>query len=91
MTPAELNKLATLIAEKVSTGQRWLKLSQATKYSCYGKDRLKKLAINNLIKGYQDPESKRGDWIFDKESIDEFRIGHMAEHNQKVLSILASL
>ena len=43
--------------------------------------RLKKLAINGDIKGYQDKQSGRGDWIFDRKSIDEYRLKPLMEIN----------
>ena len=49
-------------------------------YSSIGRDRLKRLALTGEIIGYSDPDSKRGDWIFDRESLDQYRlnqIGHL--------------
>ena len=45
------------------------------------------------IIGYQEPlqDSARGDWIFDKESIDNYRLSVVASNKKKALSILTSL
>jgi hypothetical protein len=56
---------------------RWIKLKEATRYSAIGKDRLIRLAECGIIKGSQDPDSKRGDWIFDRLSIDSYRESQM--------------
>jgi hypothetical protein len=55
---------------------------------------LKELAMNGTIHGVKDPNSKRGDWIFDKRSLDEYRESQMAEHliiKEEAKKILASL
>lgn len=69
---------------------RWLNLKEATKYGKIGKTRLISLARSGVIKGAQDPDSKRGDWIFDMFSIDAYREAQMPEFNpqQKALEIL---
>jgi hypothetical protein len=54
---------------------RWLKLKAACQYSALGKARLIDLAQQGQVRGFQDPESGRGDWIFDRLSIDEYRLG----------------
>lgn len=53
---------------------RWIKLVPATKYSSIGKDRLKMLAKKGIVIGFPDPDNKRGDWLFDKESIDNYQL-----------------
>lgn len=53
---------------------RWIKLIPAVKYSSIGKDRLKDLAKKGIIIGFSDPDNKRGDWLFDKESIDNYQL-----------------
>lgn len=70
---------------------RWLKLSAAVKYSGYGRTKLIELAGRKNIIGYQDPDSERGDWIFDKESIDNYRLSHFYAKRNKVFSILSTL
>ena len=73
---------------------RWLKLKEAALYSALGKHRLLDLAKEGLIKGFQDPDSKRGDWIFDRHSLDEYRLTQAAGSGQermKALEILGSL
>ncbi|WDP90477.1 MAG: hypothetical protein HUN04_12555 [Desulfobacter sp.] len=71
---------------------RWMKLKLAMEYSGYGRLQLLNLAIQKEIVGYQDPDSKRGDWVFDKNSIDEYRLSHFNnDESQIALSILKSL
>ena len=52
---------------------RWLKLKEAARYSAIGKQRLIRLAEAGQIRGFRDPDSGRGDWIFDRGSIDAYR------------------
>ena len=52
---------------------RWLPLKAAAKYSAIGRHRLKSLARDGAIAGFPDPDSGRGDWIFDRLSIDKYR------------------
>ena len=42
-------------------------------YSAIGRDRLVSLAKGKEIFGFQDSELKTQPWIFDRESIDEYR------------------
>ena len=69
---------------------RWIKLKEATNYAAIGKARLISLAVAGVIRGAQDPDSKRGDWIFDRLSIDEYREAQMSAVSiqQKALEIL---
>ena len=70
---------------------RWLKLKAASKYSALGQHRLKELASKRVIRGFKDPDSERGDWIFDRESLDTYRIrqaGNEATAREKALAIL---
>ena len=90
MKETKLDILAAKIAERI-TIPRWLKLTAAVKYSGYGRPKLIELAEQDKIIGYQDPDSLRGDWIFDKESIDEYRLSHVFNSRQKILSIMKSL
>jgi len=52
---------------------RWLKLKAACEYASLGQHRLKELAFRGVIRGYPDPDSGRGDWIFDRLSLDAYR------------------
>lgn len=90
MTQQEIEIFAAEIAERITT-PRWMKLLAASKYSGYSRVQLKKLAKRKALIGYQDPDSKRGDWIFDKESIDEYRMSHVYSSRQNALSIIDSL
>ncbi len=69
---------------------RWIKLKEATAYGKIGKDRLIELAVSGVIKGAQDPDSKRGDWIFDRLSIDAYREAQMSkmDAHEKGLAIM---
>lgn len=65
-----------------------MKLKMAAFYSGVGKERLKDLARDGHIKGFQDPDSKRGDWIFDKRSLDTYRENQVGQIYQKAFAIL---
>lgn len=69
---------------------RWLKLKPAAKYSSIGENRLIDLAKEGVIKGVQDPDSKRRDWIFDRLTIDDYREGQMVVPtiHEKALAIM---
>jgi len=74
-----------------NTLPRWIKLKEATDYASIGKARLIKLAVSGVVRGAQDPDSKRGDWIFDRISIDEYREAQMSRISvkQKALEIMS--
>lgn len=57
-------------------------------YSSVGKERLKKLADDGHVKGFQDPDTKRGDWIFDRHSLDVYRENQAGEPYQKAIALL---
>lgn len=86
MTSNDLDILAAKIAERIIT-PRWLKLGQAAAYANIGQKRLKALADAGEIAGYQE-DTGRGDWIFDKESIDEYRSRPLAETSVRFQKIL---
>ena len=92
MISIETHKIAQLVAGELkdALGARWLKLKAAAAYSAIGKTRLKQLAKSGAVVGFPDPESKRRDWIFDKNSLDEYRIGQSGAGfvKQKTLAIL---
>ncbi len=74
----------------IYTGARWLKLIPASIYSSMGQHRLKELAKKGVIVGYPDPDSKRGDWIFDKESLDKYRLRQAPQNiEEKLLALKA--
>lgn len=73
--------------------KRWLRLKEATYYSCMGKSRLIDLALSGVIRGAKDPDNKRNDWIFDRLSIDSYREAQMPavfNAKEKALEILRS-
>ena len=49
----------------------------AVDYSGLGVKELKRLGNDGIIQGRPDPESGRGDWIFDRESLDAYRAGQL--------------
>ena len=69
---------------------RWLKLNSAAQYASIGKKRLIVLALSGEVRGFKDPDSLRGDWIFDRLSLDTYREGQGAPtHREKALAIMA--
>lgn len=72
---------------------RWLSLKEAALYSHIGKARLVLLAIEGRIKGFQDPDSKRRDWIFDRVSLDDYRDGQFVQltAREKAIAIMKSV
>ena len=70
---------------------RWLKTRQAIVYSSIGKTRLKQLAMDGKIDGYKDPESNRGDWVFDRISIDNYRMLPLKNNNIEDKKIIERL
>lgn len=93
MTEQELDILAGKIASLVGIAPRWMKLKQAAAYSNIGQKRLKDLAKRKLIAGYIDPNSGRGDWIFDKKSIDVYRqkpLKQVKSDAKKILDLIES-
>ena len=86
------NQLAKLIADQLKPFfARWLKLRDAAPYSGMGQKRLIQLAESGEVRGFQDPESGRHDWIFDRLSIDRFRKNQEKQENQirqKALDIM---
>lgn len=65
-----------------------MKLKTAAFYSSIGKERLKALADAGEIIGFQDPDSRRGDWIFDRDSLDLYRETQGGHIRVKALAIL---
>jgi hypothetical protein len=68
---------------------RWLPLKEAALYSAIGKHRLIAMAQSGTIKGFQDPDDKRGSWIFDRDSLDAYREGQATQptYREKALAI----
>jgi hypothetical protein len=70
-------KLTTTTKRKVIGGTEVIITKMgAVDYVSMNKDRLKALAQDpeSPVDGYPDPDSGRGDWIFDRESLDEYRM-----------------
>lgn len=57
----------------INTPPRWLRLKEAAWYSRIGKQRLIALANEGHIKGFQDPDSGRREWVFDRLTLDDYR------------------
>jgi len=74
--------------------KRWLTLKEAASYSAIGKQRLIAMAKDRKIKGFQDVDSRRQDWIFDRLSLDAYREGQyiMGESpREKALAIMSGI
>ena len=74
VTNTDVDILADKIATRISAQPRWLKLRQAALYSSIGQKKLKSLAEKGEIVGYPDPETEKGVWVFDRLSIDKYRM-----------------
>jgi hypothetical protein len=70
---------------------RWMKLRHAATYVGINKDRLKRLAETGEIVGYPDPDNGRGDWIFDRDSLDAYRLDQQRDFQNKVLELSRGL
>ena len=70
--------------------KRWLTTREAAVYASISRDRLKRICQKGLIKGCPDPDNRRGDWIFDRLSIDAYRESQMtqATAREKALAII---
>jgi hypothetical protein len=56
-----------------SVPPRWLRLKSAAEWSSIGQKRLVALAQSGDVVGFQDFDSGRSEWIFDRYSLDEYR------------------
>ena len=70
---------------------RWLKIKPAAAYSAIGRDRLERLALAGKIVGFPDPDSKRGDWVFDRYSLDSYRENQAGELELKAAALYRKL
>lgn len=85
-----IKEIAGIVVQEILqhvSGARWLKLKPAAKYASMGTQKLKQLAKDGEIIGYPDPDSKRGDWIFDKRSIDSYRETQNIELQERILEV----
>lgn len=96
--PVSIDKLITETVERTTarviekmTIPRWMKLKMAIHYSGLSRSRLINLAKERLIIGGPDPGSKRGDWRFDKQSIDEYMMSLVVGERYKAQAIIESL
>lgn len=90
MTQTDLDILAKKLADKLFQ-PRWLKLKQAAKYSSIGEKRLKALADEGEIIGYQDARTEKKIWRFDRYSIDDYMMEPVREFELKTEKILAKM
>ena len=69
---------------------RWMSLREAAYYSHIGQKRLIALAESGNVSGFRDPDSMRGDWIFDRNSLDAYRENQAdpAQMRAKVLKLM---
>lgn len=70
---------------------RWLRLKVAAQYASLGQKKLKDMAKAGTIAGYQDKDSGRGDWIFDRLSIDQYRENPLQSSQDNVAGALAKI
>ena len=70
---------------------RWLHARAAARYAALGQKRLKRLAQEGVITGAPDPDSGRGDWVFDRLSLDRYREGQMGAPYLAALEIKGRL
>ena len=66
----------------VSDYPRWMPLKMAALYSAIGKKRLVCLAEKKIIRAGRDTDTKTGEWIFDKNSLDSYRESQMEDSYQ---------
>ena len=95
MTESELDIIISKLAVKLGGPMpRWLKLRAAAHYSSIGQNKLIKLSKAGKIKGFQDTDSKRKDWIFDRLSIDDYRLNQSmsgCNYNEIANDIISSI
>lgn len=92
---SDIEALAVLVARELApliVKKRWLSLREAAAEFSIGENRLIYLAkVTKEIRGYQD-NTKRKDWLFDRESLEKYR-DEMAPvnltHRQKAIAILS--
>ena len=79
-----------IIPEQASVDARWISLKEAAQYSNIGQKRLISLAESSAVVGFKDPDSGRGDWVFDRESLDEYRLNQAdpSREREKVLRLM---
>lgn len=84
MTEPQLDILALKLAEKILIQPRWMKLKAAAMYSSIGQKELIRLVQEGRIDGFQDSRLKTKPWIFDKNSIDEYRLKQIGDYNNSI-------
>ncbi len=95
LASADIEAIAVTVAEKLSSllaKKRWLSLKEAATEFMIGEHRLKYLGKTGIVKGFHDPDSKRGDWIFDRYSLDAYRerqAGNTTSLDEKILALKA--
>jgi hypothetical protein len=90
LTDRDLEYIASKIADMLSVQPRWMKLKQAAAYSSIGEKELIRLAKEKQITGGQDKTLKTKQWVFDRQSIDEYRSNQFInqDHNQFAIEMM---
>jgi hypothetical protein len=90
----DIEALAKLVAKELAPmlmKKEWLSLREAAAEYHIGEHRLIKLAKDKAIKGFQDKETKRNDWIFERKSLDKYRDDRapvIVTNREKAIAIL---
>lgn len=73
--------------------ERWMKLNTAARYAAIGKHRLIELSRAGVVRGFKDPDSRRGDWVFDRLSLDAYREGQAVgpTNREKALAFISGV
>ena len=88
LSKANLIQTSLILQTDTHIYPRWMKLKEAAWYSKIGHKKLIQLAQDGHIKGFQDPDSKRGDWVFCRISIDDYRENQAGQLQKKALELL---
>jgi len=95
MTELDIKQIAAIVAKEIVpmlVRKRWLSLREAASEFGIGEHRLKYLGSTGVIRGFRDPDSKRKDWIFDRQSLDSYRerqAGGVVSIEEKLLALRA--
>lgn len=94
LADALIERMAGVLSQSQAI-PRWLSLSQAAKYSGWGQKKLISLAQSGAVYGFQDMTDGNRAWIFDKVSIDTYRLNQgqrdYSEYEREANEIIAGL
>lgn len=82
-------RLAPIVSE--NRDDRWVGLKRAAQYASLGEHELIRLAKNGDIVGFQDRRKKTRPWIFDRQSLDEFRMCQYTDKKKKARDFAVDL